>query len=107
MAGNNSIQFARGDGCALFASTSSAAYTLASLCRTIYLNYSTNAGRIIPATGSWFGSTKYYMTTYFQATSATTAIVYGIAQYISGNKLSYTSGTADVSDIDDIVTQLF
>lgn len=89
-------------------STSSAAYTLTSLCGLIYLNYSTNAGRIIPATGSWSGdSTRYYMTTYFQVTSATTAIVYGIARYISGNNLSYTSGTADVESISDTVTQLF
>lgn len=89
-------------------STSSAAYTLTSLCGLIYLNYSTNAGRIIPATGSWSGdSTRYYMTTYFQVTSATTAIVYGIARYISGNNLSHTSGTADVESISDTVTQLF
>ena len=92
----------------MWLSTSATAYTLASLCRTIYSNYSTNAGRIIPATGSWFGDgNKYYMTTYVNVTSATTAIVYGIAQYISGNNLSHTSGTADVESISDTVTQLF
>lgn len=92
----------------MWLSTSSAAYTLTSLCRLIYSNYSTNQGRIIPATGSWSGdSTRYYMTTYFQVTSATTAIVYGIARYISGDKLSYTSGWVDVESISDVVTQLF
>ena len=90
----------------MWLSTSSAAYTLTSLCGLIYS--STREGRIIPATGSWSGdSTRYYMTTYFQATSATTAIVYGIARYISGNNLSYASGTADVESISDTVTQLF
>lgn len=91
----------------MWLSTSSAAYTLTSLCRLIYSNYSTNQGRIIPATGGWSDSTKYYMTTYFQVTSATTATVNGIARYISGNNLSYTSGWVDVESISDTVTQLF
>lgn len=89
-------------------STSSAAYTLTSLCGLIYSNHSTREGRIIPATGGWGGgSTGYYMTTYFKVTSATTAIVSGITRYISGNNLSYTSGEADVESISDVVTQLF